>query len=84
MPVPPVPRVPAEALASLPEPVTACPQCGFLGIGMPSVAHGGWVGGGEIAMAVCPRCRYQGQALSFRKRDDYAAFVAELHGEPLR
>lgn len=74
----PVPPVPAEALASVPEPVTACPDCGFLGIRAAGAAEGTWAGGGELTLSACPRCGYTGQPILFRRRAEYATFVVGL------
>jgi len=75
---PPVPD--AAALADLKEPVTACPECGFVGIRMAGIQEGAWPGGGSMMKVVCPRCDYVGLPLEFAKREDYAAFLAELAG----
>lgn len=80
-PVPP----PSEAdLRDVPEPVSACPDCGFLGIRMPGIQDGVWPEGGQIVFQVCPRCHYRGQPLTFSRREDYALFVDELASETTR
>lgn len=78
-PLPPMPVPPPEAVADLPQPVTACPACGFLGIRMPEIGDGLWPGGGELGnRQVCPRCGYQGVAASFPTGEAYRAFLQEL------
>lgn len=67
-----------DDLSFVPEPVQACPRCGFLGIRPPGVQDGVFPGGGELVMQVCPRCDYRGLPLRFDKREDYAAFLREL------
>lgn len=79
MRVAPVLPVPPEDLAAVPEPVTACPQCGFLGIRMITVHEGGWAEGGELTASACRRCGYTGQPVVFRRRAEYAQFVRELN-----
>lgn len=71
-----------EDLRDVPEPVSACPDCGFLGIRMPNVEDGVWPGGGQIMFQVCPRCHYRGQPLVFARREDYHEFIAELVEDP--
>lgn len=75
---PPVPVPSEEDLRDVPEPVSACPDCGFLGIRSPGVQDGVWPGGGELVFQVCPRCQFRGQPVVFRRREDYNRFVAEL------
>ena len=76
---PPVRPVAPEDLAGVPEPVTACPDCGFLGIRMLTLQDGVALGGGEIGDKMnCPRCGYQGLAIRFERREDYGAFLREL------
>lgn len=76
---PPVPPVDDAALGAVPEPVTACPDCGFLGIRMLGISDGVWPGGGEIGdKMTCPRCGYQGLAMRFERREEYGAFLREL------
>lgn len=74
----PVARVEASDLGSLPEPVTACPDCGFIGIRPPGVQDGVWPGGGELIEQVCPRCGFRGLPMQFATREEYAEFVAQL------
>lgn len=77
---PPVLPVDDTTLADVPEPVTACPDCGFLGIRMLGIRDGVWPGGGEIGdKMTCPRCGYQGLALRFDTRADYGEFLRDLH-----
>lgn len=77
----PVPAVPAGDLADIPEPVSACPDCGFLGIRMPTIGDGLWPGGGETGdRMVCPRCDWQGLPARFEKREDYGSYLRELSG----
>lgn len=76
---PPIPPVDDATLADVPEPVTACPECAFLGVRMPEIRDGLWPGGGELgSRVVCPRCGYQGLAVRFETREDYGAFLREL------
>ena len=73
--------MPVPALADLdgvPEPVTACPNCAFLGIRPPRMQDGAWAGGGELLGVACPRCGYLGVPVEFPRRADYRAFVASL------
>ena len=71
-----------EDLAYVPEPVKACPECGFLGIRPPGVQDGVWPGGGELILQVCPRCDYRGLPLEFARREDYADFLRRLARPP--
>lgn len=69
----------ASALRAIPEPVTVCPDCGFLAI---SAGRGGgtYIGGGQLLSSChCPRCGYDGLPIRFDKRSDYEAFVKVLH-----
>lgn len=77
-PVAPMPPVQDADLADLPEPVKACPDCGFLGIRPPGVQDGVWPGGGELVFQVCPRCGYRGLPLEFPKRADYGDYLRQL------
>lgn len=70
-----------DELAHVPEPVEACPDCGFLGIRSPGVQDGVFPGGGELVMQVCPRCDYRGMPVRFERREDYARFLRELARE---
>lgn len=74
----PVPPPAGEDLAALREPVTACPDCGFVGLRMPGIRDGAWPGGGELVKMVCPRCGYQGMPVEFATREEYARFLREL------
>ena len=74
----PVPVPAQDELSGVPEPVTACPNCGFLGVRPPGVQDGVWPGGGELMGVVCPRCGYRGVPVEFPRREDYRAFLAEL------
>ncbi|GEM_PF-4565900 len=75
----PVPPVDDATLADLPQPLTACPDCGYLGIRPATVRDGAFAGGGTLlSQQVCPRCGYQGLPLSFEKREQYGAFLREL------
>lgn len=78
----PVPSPTQEDLRDVPEPVSACPDCGFLGIRMPGIQDGAWAGGGQIMFQVCPRCHYRGHPIVFGAREDYAEFVRELAAAP--
>lgn len=76
---PPVAPVPDTELADVPEPVTACPDCGFLGIRMLTLQDGMIPGGGELGdKMTCPRCGYQGLAIRFDTRADYGDFLRAL------
>lgn len=78
--VTPVPVVPEGEAAALRVPIDACPECGFLGIRMPTIHDGLWPGGGETgARMVCPRCDWQGLPASFATTEDYAEFTRELN-----
>ena len=75
----PVPIPDVRTLASVHEPVTACPACGFLGIRSGS-GQSVYLGGGPILSGCfCPRCRYRGLPLSVDRRADYIDFVGQLH-----
>lgn len=74
----PVPAPTDDALAHVPEPVSSCPACGFLGIRAPGVQDGVWPGGGELIDQVCPRCDYRGLPVVFSRREDYARYVRDL------
>lgn len=75
----PMPAVPDAELADLPQPVSACPDCGYLGIRMPAIGDGLWPGGGELGdRMVCPRCQWQGLPVRFDRREDYGAFLRDL------
>lgn len=77
---PPVPMADDVSLNALREPITACPDCGFLAIRSAGAAGGAYAGGGVLLSACrCPRCGYEGLPIRFAQRDDYARFVAELH-----
>ena len=76
----PVPVPAAEDVADLPEPISVCPDCGFLGIRMPSIGDGLWPGGGEIQdRMVCPRCEWQGLPARFDSRTEYRAWLRDLN-----
>lgn len=78
-PVPPVEVPDAADVSDLPAPISACPDCGFLGIRMPQIEDALWPGGGELGdRKVCPRCGFQGLAVSFDSGDEYATFVRGL------
>ena len=80
--VTPVPVVPASDAAALPTPIDACPECGFLGIRMPTIHDGLWPGGGETgARMVCPRCDWQGLPASFVSAESYAEFTRDLNAK---
>lgn len=76
---PPVPLPDARTLASVPEPVTACPACGFLGIRSGSGQSVYIEGGPVLSGCICPRCGYRGLPLSVDTRVDYVGFVQQLH-----
>ena len=77
---PPVPIPDLRALASVHEPVAACPVCGFLGIRSGS-GQSVYLGGGPILSAcLCPRCGYRGLPMSVDTRAEYVDFVQQLHG----
>lgn len=76
----PVPVAPPEAVQSLRTPVTACPDCGFLGVRPPSLGDGVFAGGGELIGVVCPRCHYRGIPVEFARGEDYLDYVRKLGG----
>lgn len=69
--VPPVPPPSRETLASLIEPVAACPECG-------ATELLGAVRGVTTRAIECPRCAYLGEARVFDHKEDYAQFVRAL------
>lgn len=83
---PPEPRVmplvrePDEAaLAALPTPLRACPDCGYVGIRPASMLEGAYAGGGELlSIHVCPHCGYRGPPAEFDDADAYREYVAGL------
>lgn len=78
--VTPVSVVPEAEAAALRIPIDACPDCGYLGIRMPTIHDGLWPGGGETgARMVCPRCDWQGLPASFVTPESYAEFTRELN-----
>lgn len=79
--LPPVPVPPEGALDAVPEPVHACPRCGFLGIRAAGIGDGVWPGGGELIYRVCGRCGFRGQPLRFEERADYRAFLEDLQAD---
>jgi len=79
---PPVAPVPVSELVDVPEPINACPDCGYLGVRMPELRDGLWPGGGELgSRVVCPRCGYQGLAVRFDTRGEYAAWLRDLDAD---
>lgn len=80
-PVPPVSPAGSDDLSGVPEPVKACPDCGFLGIRPPGIQDGVWPGGGELIFQVCPRCDYRGLPVEFQRREEYGAFLRDLAGD---
>lgn len=75
----PVKPVSAEELGPMPEPIRACPQCGSAGIRALTMAEGGVPGASELLdRQRCPRCGYEGLAVVFDTRDDYASFLRRL------
>lgn len=69
-----------SVVAKLDGPVSACPECGYLGIRAPGIRDGLWPGGGETGgRFVCPRCDWQGIPVEFEDGDAYAAFVRGLN-----
>src|SRR5581483_10765993 len=84
-PKPPAPRaIPlvrepdAAALAALPRPIRACPDCGFVGIAPIGLA-GGIPGSGDLFSAQrCRHCGYVGPPVEFDHGEEYAAYVASL------
>jgi ribosomal protein S27AE len=77
-------RLDAASLAAIPEPLTACGRCGYLGVRPPRISDGVYAVGGELlSLVVCPRCGHQGLPVRFDRRADYAGFVEELNrGRP--
>lgn len=73
--------LPPDALAALPEPVTACPRCGSPAIRPAQAAEGAFAGGGELlGIHHCPKCGHTGPAMTFARRAEYARFVEGLRG----
>lgn len=69
----------ADQLTAIPEPVQACPECGYLGIRAPTLSDGGVPGYSDMGdKRVCPRCGYQGIQVEFRTREDYVEFLRVL------
>lgn len=78
----PVPLPTPEATAALPEPVSACPQCGFLGIRPATMNEGIYAGGGELlSVEFCPRCEYRGLPARFPRREDYVDYLRSISGD---
>lgn len=76
----PVPLPTLDTLERLPEPFSACPRCGYLGVRPPTWQEGAFAGGGQLLGRVqCSRCAYSGLPASFDKREDYIEFVDELN-----
>ena len=77
---PPVPNVDEPALSALPLPLLACPDCGALGMRALRMDEGGIPSVSELLdHQACPRCRYQGLAVEFARREDYASYVRRLN-----
>lgn len=69
----------ADQLTAIPEPVQACPECGYLGIRAPTLRDGGVPGWSDLGdKRVCPRCGYQGLQVEFKTREDYVEFLRVL------
>lgn len=65
--------------SGVPEPVEACPHCGYLGIRAPTFSDGAVPGVAELSDArVCRRCGYRGVAAVFWTREEYRAFLKAL------
>jgi len=77
-----MPRLAPSDIAAVPEPVSACPNCASLAIGMATPNDGVFAGGGELMQSSCPDCGYVGQPIVFRRRGDFAKFHDELLGSP--
>jgi hypothetical protein len=75
----PVRPVEEADVANVRMPVRVCPDCGYLGIRMPTIGDGLWPGGGETGdRMVCPRCDWQGLPVSFESREDYVEFLRAI------
>lgn len=75
----PMPVVNVAELEGIPEPVTACAECGFLGVRPVSGGEGGIPGVSELmSERHCPRCGYQGLPIELRTRAEYVEFLREL------
>lgn len=78
----PMPPVSLAELEGIPEPVTACADCGFLGIRAVSAGEGGIPGASELmSERMCPRCGYQGLPIELPTREDYVDYLRELSAE---
>jgi Zn ribbon nucleic-acid-binding protein len=69
--VPPVPPPSRDTLASLREPVAACPECGTTDL-LDAVR------GQPTHMVECPRCAFLGAPRIFAHKEEYAQFVRAL------
>lgn len=68
-----------EALAALPMPMHACPDCGYVGIRPLDLSEGGYAGGGELlSNHVCPHCGYRGPPAEFDDAETYRQYVLGL------
>lgn len=75
----PMPVVSVAELEGIPEPITACAECGFLGIRPPSAGEGGIPGSADImSTRHCPRCGHDGLPVELRTRAEYVEFLREL------
>jgi hypothetical protein len=77
--IPLVPVPDAKALAALPRPLTACPDCGYVGIRPARFGEGAVAGLGDLmSMRVCGHCGYRGPPVEFDDSADYVAYVEGL------
>lgn len=69
----------ASDLAAMPLPILACPDCGTAGMRPMRTGEGGVPGANEISdKLVCGKCGYQGLAIEFDDRQEYAEFLADM------
>lgn len=69
----------ARDLAAVPLPIRACPECGSPGMRPMHSGEGGVPGANDISdRQTCGRCGFQGLALEFDDRDEYAEFLDDL------
>lgn len=77
-----MPPVSLAELEGIPEPVTACADCGFLGVHPAQLEDGGIPGTSDLmSERVCPRCGYQGLPIELPTREDYVEYLRELGRE---
>ena len=78
----PMPPVSLAELEGIPEPVTACADCGFLGVRPVHGDEGGIPGASDLmSERHCPRCGYQGLPIELPTREDYVEYLRDLSAE---